>query len=203
MVSGGSVRRTGFILSAKVTSEIQDNVRKQIADFLKLSNINDSNIHTTPFGDYQDPDYERNTRIKANITIENSMLAANRINYTCSSFRQLIKACLESRFFYSQTTYIGQPVKLLDEKSDRSVSTETAQPETPVQESTTEDSGVTQNTPTQGGGDGKKDESSANTTNNSPTPDQTITNNGSVVTTSRTISGGVGELTVHTNKRDT
>ncbi|KAF8569859.1 hypothetical protein P879_03575 [Paragonimus westermani] len=193
--SGGWVRWAGFILSAKVTSEIQDNVRKQIADFLKLSNISGSNIYTNPFGEYQDPEYKLYTRIKVNITIKNSMLAANRINYTCSSFRQLIKECVGSPFFYSKTIYIGRPVKLLDEKSDRSVSTETAQPETPVQESTTKDSGVTQNTPTQGGGDGKKEESSANTTNNSPTPDQTITNNGSVTTTSRTISGGVGKMT--------
>ncbi|KAA3679580.1 uncharacterized protein DEA37_0002952 [Paragonimus westermani] len=133
---------------------LDQQVRRQIVDFLRLSNISDSNIHTEPFGDYENPEYKFYTRVKANITIENSMLAANRINYTCSSFRQLIKACLGSPFFYSETAYIGRPVKLLD---------------------------------------GKIDENSANTTTNSPTSDRTITNNGSVATTSKTISGGVVE----------
>ncbi|KAF5399908.1 hypothetical protein PHET_06513 [Paragonimus heterotremus] len=154
--AGVWVKRAGFILDQRVTSEVQNNVKRQIMEFLNLSNVGDSNISTKPFGDYEDPEYKGYTRMKANITIENSMLAANRINYTCSSFRQLIKACLESRFFYSEATSIGRPVKLLD---------------------------------------GKSDGSSPSTTTDSPTPDQSTANNGSVVTTSTTIPGGVGKMT--------
>ncbi|KAF6773748.1 hypothetical protein AHF37_07471 [Paragonimus kellicotti] len=165
-----------------VTREVHDNVKKQIEEFLNLSNISDNNVHTKPFGDYEDPEYKGYTRMKANITVENSMLAANRINYTCSSFRQLIKACLDSRFFHSETTYIGWPVTLIDEKSDSSLPTETTQSEAPTQASTEDDSKVKDSTSTQGGGDGKSDESTI------------TTNNGSVVTISTTIPGGVGKM---------
>ncbi|KAF5398437.1 hypothetical protein PHET_08527 [Paragonimus heterotremus] len=189
--SGRWVRWAGFILNDTVTREVQNNVKRQIAEFLLLPNVNDSNISTKPFGVYEDPDYEGDTRMKANITIKNSMLAANRINYTCSSFRQLIKACLDSPFFNSRETYIGWPVDLLDEKSDSLLPTET----TPAQERTEEDFKAKDSTSTQGGGDGKSDGSSPSTTTDSPTFDQSTANNSSVVTTNTTIPGSVERMT--------
>ncbi|KAF7232103.1 hypothetical protein EG68_12091 [Paragonimus skrjabini miyazakii] len=148
---GVGVRRAGFVLDQRVTREVQNNVKRQIVDFLDLSNISDSNILTKPFGDYEDPDFKGFTRMKANITIENSMLAANRINYTCSSFRQLIKACLESRFFYSEATSIGRPVKLLDGKSDGSSSITTTDSPNPDQSTANNGSIVTTSTTRPGG----------------------------------------------------
>ncbi|KAA3671326.1 uncharacterized protein DEA37_0004235 [Paragonimus westermani] len=51
--------------------------------------------------------------MEADITFNNSMLAANGINYTCPPFKQLVKEFLNSRYFYSNTSHFTQPTNIL------------------------------------------------------------------------------------------
>ncbi|KAF7258612.1 hypothetical protein EG68_03889 [Paragonimus skrjabini miyazakii] len=148
--SGGWLRWDEFKNFDDVTKEVQENVRKQFTEFLRLDPNNGSHINTERRKIYRETRFQRFTRMEAQITFNNSMLMANGINYTCPPFKQLVKASLDSGYFRSNTSFLGYPVNILEEKSDgRSVETTTASP-TPEQTSTSSDSITTVRTTTRG-----------------------------------------------------
>ncbi|KAF5400201.1 hypothetical protein PHET_06253 [Paragonimus heterotremus] len=82
----------------EVTKEVGENVRTQFTRFLNLNPNNGSHINTEQHKIYEEPMDKTLTRMAAQITFNNSMLAANGINYTCPPFKQLVKASLDSLF---------------------------------------------------------------------------------------------------------
>ncbi|KAF5398572.1 hypothetical protein PHET_07816 [Paragonimus heterotremus] len=129
-------------------------VRTQFTRFLNLNPNNGSHINTEQRKIYEEPMDKTLTGMAAQITFNNSMLAANGINYTCPPFKQLVKASLDSPFFYSNSSYLWKSVNILEEKSDgRSADTTTAS-SAPDQTSTNNDSVITVRTTTRGDGAG-------------------------------------------------
>ncbi|KAF5399100.1 hypothetical protein PHET_06749 [Paragonimus heterotremus] len=150
IVQVGWLRWDEFKNFEDVTKEVRENVRKQFTEFLRLGPGNESHINTERRNIYQETRYKLFTRMEAQITFNNSMLMANGINYTCPPFKQLVKASLDSPFFRSNTSFLGNPVNILEEKPDgRSVETTTASP-TSEQASTGSDSITTVKTTTRG-----------------------------------------------------
>ncbi|KAF6773220.1 hypothetical protein AHF37_07497 [Paragonimus kellicotti] len=127
--------------------------------------------------------------MEAQITFNNSMLVANGIDYTCPPFKELVKASLDSRFFYSNTSYLWKQVNILD---GRSADTTTA---SPAPEQTSTSSGFVTTVRTTTRGDEKSDGRSADTTTASPAPEQTSTSSGFVTTVRTTTRGGVARIT--------
>ncbi|KAF7260006.1 hypothetical protein EG68_02590 [Paragonimus skrjabini miyazakii] len=149
---GGLLRIDEFRNFDDITKEVGQNVRKQFTDFLRLDPNNGTYINTERRKFYSKPIRQIPIRMEAEITFNNSMLVANGINYTCPPFKELVKASLDSRFFYSNTSYLWRTVNILDEKSDgRSADTTTAPP-APDQTSTSNDLVTTVRTTTRGGG---------------------------------------------------
>ncbi|KAF6772579.1 hypothetical protein AHF37_08801 [Paragonimus kellicotti] len=87
-------------------------------------------------------------------------------------FHELVKASLDSRFFYSNTSYLWKQVNILD---GRSADTTTA---SPAPEQTSTSSGFVTTVRTTTRGDEKSDGRSADTTTASPAPEQTSTSSG-------------------------
>ncbi|KAA3673157.1 uncharacterized protein DEA37_0000650, partial [Paragonimus westermani] len=96
-----------------ISSLVHKQVRKQFVSFLRLDPNNGSYIKTERRKIYQETRYKTFTRMEADITFNNSMLAANGINYTCPPFKQLVKEFLNSRYFYSNTSHFTQPTNIL------------------------------------------------------------------------------------------
>ncbi|KAF7260802.1 hypothetical protein EG68_01586 [Paragonimus skrjabini miyazakii] len=135
-----------------VTKEIGENVREQFTRFLDLSSDVGSHINTEQRQIYKEPTNQTFTRMEAQITFNNSRLAASGINYTCPTFKQLVKASLDSLVFYSNKIYLWKSVNLVEEKSDgRPVDKTTTSP-APDQTSAVNDSVTTVRTTTRGGG---------------------------------------------------
>ncbi|KAF8562947.1 hypothetical protein P879_11692, partial [Paragonimus westermani] len=127
-------------------------VRKQFVSFLRLDPNNGSYIETERRKIYQEKRSQPITRMEAQITFNNSMLAANGINYTCSPFKELVKESLNSRFFHSDTSYFWRSVNILDEIPDRRSTDGTTSSPASEQTSTRSDSTTTVKTTTRGGG---------------------------------------------------
>ncbi|KAF7233853.1 hypothetical protein EG68_12613, partial [Paragonimus skrjabini miyazakii] len=175
----------------------------QFTRFLDLSQDNGSHINTERHQIYKEPTDQTLARMEAQITFNNSWLAASGINYTCPPFKQLVKVSLESPDFNSRTSYLWKPVNLVEEKSyGRSADTTTASP-APEQTSANNGSVTTVRTTTRGGEVETPDGRSADTTTASPAPDQTSASNDSVITMRTTTRGGGGELFICIGRRET
>ncbi|KAF8565433.1 hypothetical protein P879_10888 [Paragonimus westermani] len=144
--AGPSKLNVHFIVLTDVSS-----VRKQFVSFLHLDPNNGSYIKTERRRIYREPQHQTFTRMEAQITFNNSMLAANGINYTCPPFKVLVTESLNSRFFHSNTSYLWIPVNILEVTPDgRSTDAPTSSPAS-EQTSTSSDSFTTVRTTTRGG----------------------------------------------------
>ncbi|KAF7234672.1 hypothetical protein EG68_11629 [Paragonimus skrjabini miyazakii] len=133
-------------------SFVHEQVRSQFTEFLRLQPNKVDHINTERRQIYKEPTNQTLARMEARITFNNSRLVADGINYTCPPFKELVKATLNSRFFYSSTSYLWRRVNILEETPDgRSADTTTASPASD-QTSGSNDSVITVRTTTRGGG---------------------------------------------------
>ncbi|KAF7234781.1 hypothetical protein EG68_11714 [Paragonimus skrjabini miyazakii] len=165
---GGLLRWDEFNTLDAVSNEVVENVRRQFTQFLRLDPDNGSYVNTEQRRIYSGPNRQIPIRMEAQITFNNSMLVANGINYTCPPFKELVKASLESVFFYSLTSYFREPISILDQQSDGGSSDNKTTAPAP-------DSNVTMEPTTPGGVDQQSDGGSSDNKTTAPAPDSNVT----------------------------
>ncbi|KAF5397169.1 hypothetical protein PHET_09754 [Paragonimus heterotremus] len=120
--SGKRPQLNGHISLEESVKEANENVKKQIVQFLGISSTYENHIRVQNLGFRIMQMPKPYIMARANITIGKVMLIENRINATCRSFIPLIETCLKSPFNGHNTIHYGIPANIFGVTTDSDTS---------------------------------------------------------------------------------